>query len=357
MTQYLNFSSNYYKNITKHKVTAKYENNNTAADAFLLCIKSLPYEELDNLCSKIEYYYRYKENPISISLEDCYKLTQEFDTEDIKCDREFKDILLKLAYDCINQDTTIGSKQRENSTNSTTAWINHCLYQGEAAANIAKSLGLNTDTARKLGILHDIGRKYTHTLMHTVAGFEILSDEGWTDEAFICLTHSFIGNKQTNKGGRCCGCDPALPGFYIDEEGNPKFEASTTKDDVTEFLESYNYNIYDSIINMADLMATSYAILSPYDRVSDIATRSTPDPKNRNYFKAEFSNLMFYFLEQSGEIEPNSIGTLKATKNISDEQLDKIFYDVSSLFTYYFNNISSTKIKEPKHIKVKENSN
>ena len=151
-----------------------------------------------------------------------------------------------------------------------------------------------------------------------------------------------------------------MPVFIVaayDEEGNPKFEANTTKDDVTEFLESYNYNIYDSIINMADLMATSYAILSPYDRVSDIATRSTPDPKNRNYFKAEFSNLMFYFLEQSGEIEPNSIGTLKATKNISDEQLDKIFYDVSSLFTYYFNNISSTKIKEPQHIKAKENSN
>ena len=57
MTQYLNFSSNYYKNITKHKITAKYENNNTASDAFLMFIKSLPYEELDNLCSKIEYYY------------------------------------------------------------------------------------------------------------------------------------------------------------------------------------------------------------------------------------------------------------------------------------------------------------
>ena len=66
---------------------------------------------------------------------------------------------------------------------------------------------------------------------------------------------------------------------------------------------------------------------------------------------------MFYFLEQTGEIEPNSIGTLKATYNISDEQLDKIFYDVSSLFTYYFNNISSTKIKESQQIKPKENSN
>lgn len=344
MSTLLNFSGEYYRNIVKNKYTASYENNKTAADAFLLCIKDLPYEELDNLCKLIEHYYRFKENPISISLEDCYKLTQGQDTMDIACDKNFKNILLSLAYQCIENGNTIGSKVRDNGKGSTTAWINHCLYQGQAAAAIANSLGLDSDTARKLGILHDIGRKYTHTLMHTIAGFETLIDEGWKDEAFICLTHSFIGNKKTNKGGRCCGCDPAIPGFYLDENGNPQWDKSIDKDDVTKFLDTYNYNIYDSIINMADLMATSYGVISPYDRVTDIATRTTPDPKNRNYFKAEFSNLMFFFLEQAGEIE--NIGTLKATANTSDEKFDQVFYDISVLFTEYYNNISPKKITQ-----------
>lgn len=339
MTQYLNFSGNYYRNIIKHKVTANYENNRTSADAFLLCIKDLPYEELDNLCKEIELYYRYKENPISLSLEDCYKLTQGQDTLDIQCDKEFKKILLTLAYQCLDKGKTVGSKLRDNSNSSTTSWISHCLYQGETAAVLAKNLGLNPDTARKLGILHDIGRKYVHSLLHTVAGFETLVDEGWIDESFICLTHSFIGNTLTHKGGRCCGCDPALPGFYVDENGNPQWTKSAEKDDVTTLLESYNYNLYDSIINMSDLMATSYGTLSPYDRVLDISTRTTPDPQNRNYFKAEFTNLMLYLLEQSREITTNNIGILKATNDISDSKMDEIFYSTSSLFTDYYNKI------------------
>ncbi|MBO5121239.1 MAG: HDIG domain-containing protein [Bacilli bacterium] len=353
MTQYLNFSGNYYRNITKHKITANYENNRTSADAFLLCIKDLPYEELDNLCKEIEQYYRYKENPISLSLEDCYKLTQGQDTQDILCDKEFKQILLSLAYQCIDKGITVGSKLRENSNDSTTSWISHCLYQGETAAVLAKNLGLDSDTARKLGILHDIGRKYIHTLLHTVAGFETLVDEGWTDEAFVCLTHSFIGNPTTHKGGRCCGCDPALPGFYLDEEGNPNWQPSAEKDDVTSFLESYNYNLYDSIINMSDLMATSYGTLAPYDRVADISTRTTPDPQNKNYFKAEFSNLMLHLLEQSGEITVNNIGTLKATSDISDSKMDEIFYSVSALFTDYYNQICRYPTKS---LQNKENS-
>lgn len=342
MATSLNFSGNYYRNITNHKYTANYENSKYAADAFMLCINSLPYEELDNLCIKIQEYYHSKEAPIFLSLEDCYQLTQGNDTQYVFCNKEFKNTLLALAYKCINERKTVGSKLRENSKSSTTSWLSHCLYQGETAAILAKSQGLNPDTARKLGILHDIGRKYTHTLMHTIAGFETLVDEGWIDEAFICLTHSFIGNKKTNKGGRCCGCDPAVPGFSIDENGNPKWDESIQKDDVTLFLDSYNYNSYDSIINMADLMATSYGIISPYERVTDISTRTTPDPRNRNYFKAEFSNLMLHFLNQAGEIE--NLNEIKATPETSDEHLDRIFYEVSTLFSNYFNTICPNKI-------------
>lgn len=342
MSTALNFSGNYYRNIANHKYTANYENSRTAADAFILCINSLPYEELDNLCNQIQQYYQSKEEPIFLSLKDCYQLTQGQDTKYVFCDKEFKQTLLSLAYKCIDEGKTVGSKLRENSKSSTTAWLSHCLYQGESAATLAKSLGLNPDTARKLGLLHDIGRKYTHTLMHTIAGFETLVDEGWIDEAYICLTHSFIGNKITKKGGRCCSCDPAIPGFYIDENGNPQLDTSFPKDDITAFLDFYNYNDYDSIINMADLMAASYGITSPYERVSDIATRTTPDPRNRNYFKAEFSNLMLYFLARTKQIEYP--GELKAKPETTEADLEQIFYNVSTLFSDYYNTISPTKL-------------
>ena len=79
--------------------------------------------------------------------------------------------------------------------------------------------------------------------------------------------------KNTFKGGRCANCDPALNGFYIDENGNPNWIEGSIKDDVTEFLENYNYNDYDLIVCMSDLMATAKGITTPYERVNDIATR------------------------------------------------------------------------------------
>ena len=338
----LNFSGNYYKNIANYKRTTNYENTNTAADAFMLCINSLPYDELDNLCIEIQQHYNNQEEPISLSLKDCYELTQGQNTKHIMCNKEFKKTLLSLAYKCISEGKTVGSKLRKNSNSTTTTWLSHCLYEGETAATIAHNLGLNPDTARKLGILHDIGRKYTHTLMHTIAGFETLIDEGWTDEAFICLTHSFIANKTTKQGGRCCSCDPAIPGFYIDENNNPQFDKSFPKDDVTTFLDFYKYNEYDSIINLADLMATSYGTTSPYERVLDIATRTEPDPKNRNYFKVEFSNLMLYFLAKAKEIEYQGEPKIKLT--MTDYEIEEIFYETSNIFANYYNKISSTKL-------------
>ena len=49
--------------------------------------------------------------------------------------------------------------------------------------------------------------------------------------------------------------------------------------------------------NIADLIATSDGITTPYDRVQDVATRKKPDIRNRGYFLSEFSNkvLNIYF--------------------------------------------------------------
>lgn len=93
------------------------------------------------------------------------------------------------------------------------------------------------------------------------------------NEARATLTHSFIN------AGRCANCDPAEDGFYINSEGKPSWEDGTKVDDITEVLENMQYDDYDMILNIADLIATDKGITSPYARVEDIAKRKVPDPK------------------------------------------------------------------------------
>lgn len=191
-------------------------------------------------------------------------------------------------------------------------------------------------TAQIQGILHDYGRKITHSFEHVTRGYEKLVDEGWENEAVAALTHSFLN------GGRCASNESAEEGFYVDEKGNPDWRPETEKDDITLFLENYKYSKYDDILNVADLMATSSGIVSPYDRIQDIATRRKLDPTNRGYFLAEFTNKLIEFLKESGaEIPENMQREIKATPDVSIVELNERFKIASEVFfNYYKENIS-----------------
>ena len=344
----LNFSSTYYKNKAKAPRYINYQNHRTASDAFMLCIKDLPKEELDNLCQKLKEYYANTDDPIYLNLETCYALTQGENTPYLKCDKNVKHTILSVAFSLAHENKTMGSK--ENNHGSTTAWINHVLYHAEASSQLAKQAQLDPDTAMKLGILHDIGRKFTHTFLHTIAGFEYLQDNGWYEESFACLTHSFLSDVDQNnirRGNRSANCEPAAKGFHVDQNGNACWTKNIEKDDIHQFLDGYLYNQYDQILNVADLMATSTGITTPYNRVTDIATRKPIDPKNRKFFLASFCNTMLEILQQSGEIEQTPNLKIKATPNISLEEMDQIFFDISNQFTDFYNKISDNKIQTP----------
>ena len=72
-------------------------------------------------------------------------------------------------------------------------WIKHCIYVGTGAGRIADALELDSDYAQALGYIHDIGRKISHP-NHTTAGYKYMINEGDSEEARSCLTHSFIDN-------------------------------------------------------------------------------------------------------------------------------------------------------------------
>lgn len=315
----LNFENEKYKELSL--VLQMNENIHTPEEAFFLLINKLPLEDLDNLCSLI--HKEYFNNDTNISLTDCYNMTQN-----LNLDNKIKEYILNLAYKCITNGNTLGNKTINEGKINTSSWINHALNASIVSNNLAKSFNVNKNNATTLALLHDYGRKYTHTFNHTLKGFEKLANIGWYNEALGCLTHSFLN------GGRCANNEPAIKGFFVDEFGNPNY-SQIKKDDIAIFLEKYNYSIYDLILNISDLMATDKGILPPHERIKDIATRRQIDPTNRGYFLSEFTNTLIDIINKENN---TNLSHIKATKNISLEQIENYFIKISKIFyTTYLN--------------------
>lgn len=320
----LNFSDERYKNIAMASDGyAKANTGRTVADAFMMLIKDIPIDDLSNLCKKIQCSL---EGQGELTLEACYDITQgKVNGIDELVQKmkgtTAKDYLLKLAYECLEKDGLhLGEKTIAGGKINTSAWISHSLYEVRAAQTLANKMGLNPEKAGVLAILHDYGRKYIHDFTHVIKGFETLTDLGWNEEARACLTHSFIN------AGRCANCDSAEEGFYIDEKGEPEWGSRIPIDDMAEVLATMRYDDYDTILNIADLMATDKGITTPYDRVQDVATRKTPDPRNRAYFLSEFTNKLLEVMNSSAPI---------SNARMSIEEADKKFKKVSEVFYRY----------------------
>lgn len=327
----LYFSNEKYKRKAM-ETTKLEESKHSVSDAFMLLIKDVSKDDLSNLIEIMQEQFK----PQEVSLEECYNLTQGKSACGIEVNEELKSTMVDLAYKCIESGKSLGEKTIQDGKINTSSWMSHVLYEGKLAKELAITLGLDEKTAQIQGILHDYGRKVTHSFEHVTKGYEKLVDDGWENEAVVALTHSFLN------GGRCASNESAEEGFYIDESGNPAWKEDAEKDDITVFLENYKYSRYDDILNIADLMATSDGIVSPYDRVQDIATRRTLDPTNRGYFLAEFSNKLIEVLKETGAEIPESMQSeIKATPDVTIDELNEKFKEVSDIFfDYYKENIS-----------------
>lgn len=332
----LNFKENKYQEIALN-IKFNEENIIEPSDAFFLLINNYDYESLNNLCTLISKYYQ-------ITDEESYKLTQN-----LNLDKEKKQTIFNLANECIINKKPLGTKLVCNNKFNATSWISHCMNVGIVSSNLANLLGINKNVALTLGLLHDYGRRKDQSFNHVIEGFQSLVDLNLNNEAIVCLTHSFLN------GGRCCNNEPAINGFYVDEEGNPNFYEDTKKDDLTIFLERYNYTDYDLILNIADLMATSDAIVSPYERIEDIATRRKIDPTNRRYFLAELTNILIDLLKRINCFEED-FPHIKANKDTSQEEIELSFKVISLYFyeTYLELTTKNNQLDESETIKEKE---
>lgn len=311
-------------------INTKYGENdssNTKEDAFLLLIKGIEPENLDNLTLLMQAYYKYTGK--DLSEEECYGLTQGIENENVALTKKTKNLIYQLAYFCIERGKPLGTNTIMEGKINTSDWISHSLFEGKLAGHIASRMGLNVEMATKLGILHDYGRKFVHNTGHIIKGYEALVDEGWEQEAIACLTHSFLG------GGRSAWNDEPEEGFYMLENGCPYKRQNAMNDDIKQFLDKYKFTKYDLILNISDLMATSYGIVAPAERIADIATRrnNIDEMPNRGYFLAEFRNKLLEIMQDMGyEVPKEKKYELRATKEMTLQKIKEEFEDASELF-------------------------
>lgn len=160
-------------------------------------------------------------------------------------------------------------------------WIEHSKKVGEAARRIAEKLNLDTEKARTLGYIHDIGKRYGEREHHVIKGYEFLKEKGYDDEyANICITHSYLNNDINCTAG----------GVPSKESAGYEFRKT--------FVQSHEYTIYEKIINLCDLMCTN-EFMTLEQRLIEIMARRGVDT-NTVYHITEALKLKKYIDELLG---------------------------------------------------------
>ena len=329
----LNFSNNDYKNKAIKTISNSIKDIRSLSreNAFIILIHGISFENLENLCSSVA-------DKLNITIKDAYNIIQH-------PNNNIKHIIIESAYELLKNNKHMGEKYTVDNKFNLSSWISHSLYEAQASENIASMLSINSEFAFCYGLLHDYGRKFSHNFDHVIIGFEQLSDLNLCKYAKGCLTHSFIN------GERYCNNEYIDNGFEV-KNGKVLLNNKYKKEDIYEVLQSSNYNLYDDILNIADLMATDSGIVSPEKRVSDIAKRrnNIESSKNRCYFIASLSNLLLKILNIYGtklNIEYMDIG------NNNLEEIKDKFIIISNLFYNEYNRfLANQKENNEKRIQL-----
>lgn len=135
-------------------------------------------------------------------------------------------------------------------------WVEHSLYAGEAAARIAEKCdGLDSETAKVLGMLHDIGRRAgVFSMRHSIDGYNFALEKGYSTVGKICITHSFPYKDMRAVFG--------------------KWDCSKEEYDFVEnYLASIEFNDYDRLIQLCDALALPDGYTLMEKRMIDVALR------------------------------------------------------------------------------------
>ncbi len=168
-------------------------------------------------------------------------------------------------------------------------WGNHSRVVAHCAEKIAEScVGMNSDKAYILGLLHDIGRKFgVRHLGHVSDGYTYMMSLGYDEVAKICLTHSF--NNQTTAE-------------YIGKFDTSDEELTL----INTTLSSVSMDDYDKLIQLCDALAGSEGVLDMEERMLDVRNRYGSYPqekwdsnmKLKEYFEVRTSRNIYDLVEK-----------------------------------------------------------
>ena len=86
-------------------------------------------------------------------------------------------------------------------------------------------------------------------------------------------------------------------------------------------------------------MAVTKGVVSPYDRILDIATRREIDSVNRGYFLANLTNTLIDILKRMNLIDLNT-SYIIASEGVTLEEIEERFFQVSSYFYEVYEKMS-----------------
>lgn len=134
-------------------------------------------------------------------------------------------------------------------------WVGHSKTAAHCAERIAFYIGLDSEKAYVLGLLHDIGRKFGVSAMrHISDGYTYMMSLGYDDAARICLTHSF------------CGTDINT---YVGKTDTTEEETEMIRTKLAETVQDE----YDELIQFVDSIAGTEGVMDIIDRMTDVKKR------------------------------------------------------------------------------------
>jgi len=158
-------------------------------------------------------------------------------------------------------------------------WKQHSISVANNAKLIAeKILGMDSNVAYTMGLLHDIGRKEgSNGILHIFDGYDYMMHINQPEIARICLTHSF-------------------PTKEIDMYFGTNNCLERQKSFLKRYIESVEYDNYDLLIQLCDAISLPVGACIMEKRLVDVALRHGLFDSTIRKWKA-FMNIKKYFDE------------------------------------------------------------
>ncbi len=142
-------------------------------------------------------------------------------------------------------------------------WGDHSRIAAQCAEKIAAAVGMDSEKAYVLGLLHDIGRKFgVYHMPHIYNGWRWMRELGYDSAARVCLSHSF-----------------STPDFstYIGKHDLPEVQIR----EIEELLREMIYDDYDRLIQLCDCLAGSDGVVDMEERMLDVKRRYGEYPQKK----------------------------------------------------------------------------